>query len=363
MILSIIIVNYRVPLLLEQCLHSVYRSIKKVDGEVEVFVVDNASGDNSLELSKERYPETIFIENAENVGFARANNQAMRLSRGKYVLLLNPDTFIGESTLNNCLQFMESHSEAGGLGVRMMDAHGRFLPESKRGFPSPSASFFKLSGLYRLFPSNHTMGRYYMGWLSSESTNEVEILAGAFMLMRKETLDKVGLLDERFFMYGEDIDLSHRIVLGGWKCFYMPESILHYKGESSSPTDLKYLKSFNGAMKLFFDKYYHTKMGFLGKGLISTAIAARTVLARLLRRLRLLMPHKDNKTAKAVRYIDFSIDDIESYMNKSGLDILVDSSVYSYDEILAAMRKLGNRKHTFHIQRGNNEPIISPSRN
>lgn len=364
MLLSIVIVNYRVPLLLEQCLHSVFRSIKHVPGDVDVWVVDNASGDDSLALSKSRYPEVHYIENRENVGFARANNQAIKESTGKYVLLLNPDTVIGESTLKDCLLLMEQHTKVGGLGVRMMDAHGDFLPESKRGFPSPSASFFKLSYLYRLFPKNRTMGRYYMGWLPMDEANEVEVLAGAFMMMRRSVLDKVGLLDERFFMYGEDIDLSHRIVLGGAACYYLPVPILHYKGESSSATDLKYLKSFNGAMQLFFDKYYQSKMGFLGRCTISFAISMRTLLAKALRRIRLMRNTSvtEDRSNQIVHYINFDNKDLDKYKVAGNLDLLIDTTTLSYDDILSYMQLLSGRGHTFHFQRGREEPIISPSK-
>lgn len=206
--LSIVIVNYRVPYFLEQCLLSVRKSAQGID--TEVWVVDNNSGDGSVEYLQCRFPEVHFVANEENVGFSRANNQAIRLSKGQYVLLLNPDTLIGESTLRTVVDFMDSKPNAGGLGVKMLNGHGRFLPESKRGFPSPWVSFCKLSGLNRLFPHSSRFNRYHLSYLSRDEEHKVEVLSGAFMLMRREALDKVGLLDERFFMYGEDIDLSYQ---------------------------------------------------------------------------------------------------------------------------------------------------------
>ena len=202
--LSVVIVNYNVEYFLEQCLYSVRRAMQGIEGEV--FVVDNNSVDGSLRMLAQKFPEVKVIANKENVGFSRANNQAIRISTGEYVLLLNPDTVVEDDTFSKCIAFMDSHPDAGGLGVKMVDGKGQFLPESKRGLPTPATAFYKMFGLCKLFPHSKRFAHYYMGHLSNDETNEVEILAGAFMLMRKETLDKVGLLDETFFMYGEDID-------------------------------------------------------------------------------------------------------------------------------------------------------------
>ncbi|HEU4717185.1 MAG TPA: glycosyltransferase family 2 protein, partial [Bacteroidia bacterium] len=201
--LSVIIVNYNVEHFLEQCLHSVIKASRHT--ETEIFVVDNNSVDGSLQMLKEKFPAVHVIANRENVGFSRANNQAMRIANGEYVLLLNPDTVVEESTFDKVIAFMDAHPEAGGLGVQMIDGKGNFLPESKRGLPTPSVAFFKISGLSKLFPKSKTFGRYHLGFLDKDRTHEVEILSGAFMLLRKAALDKVGLLDEDFFMYGEDI--------------------------------------------------------------------------------------------------------------------------------------------------------------
>ncbi|GIV44270.1 MAG: hypothetical protein KatS3mg035_1393 [Bacteroidia bacterium] len=228
--LSVIIVNYNVRHFLEQCLHSVMKAAKGLS--VEVFVVDNNSVDNSLEMVREKFPEVKIIANKENVGFSRANNHALRIAKGEYQLLLNPDTVVEEDTFKKVIDFMDNHPDAGGLGVYMIDGKGNFLPESKRGLPTPLVAFYKIFGLSALFPKSKIFGKYHLGYLDKEKIHEVEILSGAFMLMRKAALDKVGLLDEDFFMYGEDIDLSYRIIKGGYKNYYFPETrIIHYKGE------------------------------------------------------------------------------------------------------------------------------------
>jgi GT2 family glycosyltransferase len=233
----------------------VYKAAKGI--EAEIFVVDNNSVDGSAHLIREKFPELHFIENKENVGFSKANNQAIRIATGKYILLLNPDTVVEEDTFSKVIGFMENHPEAGGLGVKMIDGKGNFLPESKRGLPTPWVAFYKMFGLSKLFPNSRRFGKYHLTYLNENEIHEVDVLAGAFMLMRKETLDKVGLLDETFFMYGEDIDLSYRITLGGYKNYYFPETtIIHYKGESTKKGSLNYVKVFYYAMIIFARKHF-----------------------------------------------------------------------------------------------------------
>ncbi|HNV51874.1 MAG TPA: glycosyltransferase family 2 protein, partial [Tenuifilaceae bacterium] len=230
--LSVIIVNYNVKHFLEQCLMSVHSALKDIDAEV--FVVDNASSDDSCSMVKQKFPTVKLIENYQNVGFSKANNQAIAQSQGKYILLLNPDTVVQEDTFTKCIAFMNSHSDAGAITVKMIDGKGNYLPESKRGFPSPWVSFFKIFGLTSLFPKSKIFARYYLGHLDKNATNQIDVLPGAFMFIKKEALNKSGLLDEQFFMYGEDIDLSYRITQAGYKNYYYPEcQIIHYKGEST----------------------------------------------------------------------------------------------------------------------------------
>ncbi|MEM9051529.1 MAG: glycosyltransferase [Bacteroidota bacterium] len=280
--LSVVIVSYNVSYFLEQCLHSVRRASETLD--CEVFVVDNNSVDGSVALVRQKFPEIKLIANKENVGFSRANNQAIRESTGRYILLLNPDTLVEEDTFSKTVKFMDLHQEAGGLGVKMIDGKGRFLPESKRGLPTPSVAFYKIFGLSALFPKSKIFGKYHLGYLNKEETHPVEILSGAFMLIRKATLDKVGLLDEEFFMYGEDIDLSYRIVLGGYKNYYFHDArIIHYKGESTKKSSVNYVFVFYRAMVIFAKKHFTDRNANVFGFFINFAIFIRAGLAILQR--------------------------------------------------------------------------------
>ncbi|KAB1064740.1 glycosyltransferase family 2 protein [Salibacter halophilus] len=280
--LSVIIVNYNVKYFLEQCLISVLQASKDI--ETEIFVVDNNSVDGSVEMVKERFPEIKLIANKDNVGFSKANNQAIRESKGEYVLLLNPDTLVEEDTFTKTVQFMDEHPDAGGLGVKMVDGKGRFLPESKRGLPTPQVAFYKMFGLSSLFPKSKKFGRYHLGFLDKDEIHKIDVLAGAFMLMRKKTLDEVGLLDETFFMYGEDIDLSWRIKLGGYENYYYPKTrIIHYKGESTKKGSLNYVFVFYKAMIIFAKKHFSSSLAGVYSFFINIAIYLRAALS-LLRR-------------------------------------------------------------------------------
>ena len=259
----------------------------------QVFVVDNNSIDGSVEMVRTKFPEYSLIDNKENLGFSKANNQAIRLSDAKYILLLNPDTVVEEDTFSKVIDFMDNHNEAGGLGVRMVDGKGIFLPESKRGLPTPSVAFYKIFGLSRIFPKSKRFGTYHLGYLSEFETNEIDILSGAFMLMRSEALDKVGLLDEAFFMYGEDIDLSYRIQKGGYKNYYFPDTrIIHYKGESTKKSSVNYVFVFYRAMVIFARKHFSQKNAWLFSFLINAAIyfrASLAIVSRFIRRATLLV--------------------------------------------------------------------------
>ncbi len=284
--LSVIIVNYNVRAYLEQCLRTVFEAMKGVEGDV--FVVDNLSTDGSVEMVRAKFPQVKLIANQENVGFSRANNQAIRESAAEYVVLLNPDTVVGEDVFRKVVAFLDAHPKAGGLGVKMIDGTGRFLPESKRGLPTPSVAFYKIIGLTRLFPRSKVFGRYHLGHLPEDEAAPIEILSGACMFMRKRTLDEVGLLDESFFMYGEDIDLSYRITLGGYENWYFPAArIIHYKGESTKKSSVNYVFVFYNAMAIFAKKHFTRKRPDLLAALINASIylsAAGAIVARFLRR-------------------------------------------------------------------------------
>jgi O-antigen biosynthesis protein len=253
--LSVIIVNYNVKHFIEQCLLSVRKAMEGIDGDV--WVVDNNSVDGSQQMLREKFPDIHLIESKENLGFSRGNNLAIRQAEGEYILLLNPDTIVEEATFRKCLDFMDAHPEAGALGVQMIDGEGNFLAESKRGLPTPWVSFYKIFGLSRIFPKSKKFGRYHLGYLDKDQNHEVEVLSGAFMWMRKSVLEQIGLLDETFFMYGEDIDLSYRVILGGYKNYYLAETkIIHYKGESTKKGSLNYVKVFYNAMIIFAQKHF-----------------------------------------------------------------------------------------------------------
>jgi len=282
--LSVVIVNYNVKYFLEQALHSVRKAVKGI--EAEVFVVDNNSVDGSCEMVKRIFPEVVLIENKNNPGFSKANNQAIKLSKGEYVLLLNPDTVVEEDCFRKICSFMDSTPTAGALGVKMIDGKGRFLPESKRGLPTPKVAFYKMFGLSALFPTSPKFGQYYMGYLPKNETNEVAVLAGAFMLLRKQTLTEIGLLDEDYFMYGEDIDLSYRITKAGYKNYYFPHTtIIHYKGESTKKASINYVFVFYRAMIIFAQKHYSQKHAQLFSILINAAIYGRASIALVFRML------------------------------------------------------------------------------
>lgn len=281
--LSVVIVNYNVKHFLVQCLDSVHRAIAGM--EADVWVIDNASSDDSIDYARRFFPNVHYVENRENVGFARANNQAIRASEGEYVLLLNPDTIVSETTLHTCVDFLDSHPEAGATGACMLNRDGSFARESRRGLPTPLTAFYKMSGLCSLMPKSHRFGKYYMGYLNRDEANQIEVISGAFMMIRRTTLDAIGLLDEDYFMYGEDIDLSYRILQGGWQNWYVPATLLHYKGESTQKTSARYVHNFYNAMLIFFDKHFRQRYR-LAALLIRLAVYGRGAISLVNQMLR-----------------------------------------------------------------------------
>ncbi|MED9996749.1 MAG: glycosyltransferase family 2 protein [Paludibacteraceae bacterium] len=261
--LSVVIVNYKVPYYLLQCLDSVTKAIKTL--QAEIIVVDNASNDNSQALVARHFPHVIFVQNTENVGFATANNQAIAMAKGAFVLLLNPDTILPEDALVTMLHFATHVPQFGALGVRMINGKGVFLPESKRGVPTIANSLAKMLHCPALSKDS-----YYFTALQEHQSGAVPVLAGACMLLHKAVLGNTTYLDQRYFMYGEDIDLSYAITRAGYKNYYLPLTMLHYKGESTT-YNAKYMRHFYGAMQLFYEKYY-------GKGLVNNALKLLTNL-------------------------------------------------------------------------------------
>lgn len=351
--LSVVIVNYNVKYYLEQCLLSVERALMGMQGEV--FVVDNNSSDGSIEYLRNKFPWVYYIENDCNLGFSKANNIAIRKSRGEYVMLLNPDTIVGEDTLRECVAFMDAHPKAGAAGVRMLRSDGSFALESRRGVPTPWTSFCKMSGLCNLFPKSTIFGRYYMQYLPLDKAVEIDILSGACMTLRRSALDKCGLLDETFFMYGEDIDLSYRILNAGYKNYFVPTSILHYKGESTQKTSYRYAIVFHNAMLIFFKK--HFSYNFLLLIFVSFAIYLKALMTYIKMQVLKLRKHetvvRDEMRQKKILLVGkgFNMKQMEKIVERHKLyhsvseelpekldetaDFVVfDTDAYSFSEIL-----------------------------
>lgn len=256
--LSIIIVNYNTKLLTLKCIESIY--ISKLNFRFEIFVVDNNSSDDSVRAIKETFPNVEVIENRDNVGFSKANNQAMKVSRGRYILLLNSDTIVHETTISAIIQFMDDHQDAGATGCTVVLPDGSLDKACHRGFPTPAASLYYMTGLAKKFPENPKYNSYHKSYLNMNETHEIDCLVGAFMMVRRETIDQIGLLDEEFFMYGEDIDWCYRIKEVGWKIYYFPQvSIVHYKGASSKKKPTKIVYEFHRAMYVFHKKHFAKK--------------------------------------------------------------------------------------------------------
>ena len=251
--ISVVIVNYNVKYYVGQCIDSVRRALQGIDSEI--IVVDNHSRDGSVDyLSK--IEGVRIIESGHNLGFSKANNIAIRQSTAEYVLMLNPDTIVAEDAIRMIIDFADSHPQAGGIGVRMHNDWGTTARESRRGLPSPMTSFYKMIGLSKRLPQHRKFGRYYMGWLPWDSPSRIEVVSGACFLVRRKALDEVGLMDEDYFMYGEDIDLSYRLLKSGWENWFVPADIIHYKGESTQKTSFNYVHVFYNAMLIFMRKHY-----------------------------------------------------------------------------------------------------------
>lgn len=276
--LTVVIVSYNARHYLKACLESLEEALRGIDGEV--VVVDNLSSDHTVDYLRSAFPWVRVIESGSNMGFARANNIGIRQTDSRYVLLLNPDTVVGRQTLGEVLHFMDAHPNVGATGVQMLNADGTHAPESRRGRPTLSASFYRMCGLSHLFPKSRRMGRYYMSWLSWNEPAEIEVVSGAFAFLRRSALQQVGLLDEQFFMYGEDIDLSCRLLDAGWHNCYLPCKIVHFKGGCTDKSTLRYVRMFYQAMVVFCRKHYAHR-NILLRTTIELLIYARALFAML----------------------------------------------------------------------------------
>jgi len=287
--LSIVIVNYNVKHFLEQCLMAIERARR--DLKIEIFIVDNASVDGSPAMIKKKFPAVRLLENHKNLGFSKANNQALRLCRGRFVLLLNPDTLIQEDTLVELIRFLESRPKAGAVGCMLINPDGSFQAASRRSLPTPWVAFTRIVGLSRIFPRSPVFGRYNLTYLKPDHEGEIDVLSGSLMMIRRETIEQVNYFDEDYFMYGEDIDLCYRIKKAGWQIYYTPRTkAIHYKGESSKRSELSFIANFYSAMLIFINKHFPTRYSVLVKILITAGIVIRAWLAYLARFFKTIIP-------------------------------------------------------------------------
>ena len=276
-LISVIIVNYNVRDFLEQSLLSIKRALQDISSEI--IVVDNASVDGSVQMLKERFPEVHLIESKTNVGFSAGNNLALKKARGTFFVLINPDTVVQENTFHHLLEFFQANPDASAATCKILNPDGTFSIDCRHSIPTPATAFWKLIGLNRLFPKSRIFGRYNLTYLDENEINEVEAISGSFMMIRREMVEKVGLLDETFFMYCEDIDYCHRINQAGGKIYYVPDSqIIHYKGESTKKNNLDYVVTFNRSLYKFYQKHYQKKYIYPFRWLILLGTIIRGIL-------------------------------------------------------------------------------------
>ncbi|WP_342479113.1 glycosyltransferase family 2 protein [Paenibacillus sp. FSL H7-0350] len=286
---SILILNYNTCRLTMDCLRSVYDS--ETSYSYEIILVDNNSQDDSVETISKEFPEVLLIANSENVGFAKGNNQGMEVASGRYVLLLNSDTVIRKDTLETMLAFMDSRPDLGASGCKVILPDGSLDKACRRGFPTPSASFYYAFGFSKLFPDRPKFNGYQLGYLDPDDEYPVDCLVGAFMLLRRETIEQVGGLDESFFMYGEDLDWCYRIKEAGWGIYYYPQtSIVHLKGGSARRRPFKIVYEFHRAMILFHKKHYSSRYNSMINGAVYAGVGVKFTLSLL--RNALIAPRK-----------------------------------------------------------------------
>ena len=374
--LSVIILNYNVRYFLEQCVLSVQNALETI--EAEIIVVDNNSSDDSCTMIKNRFPNVRLIENKENLGFPKGNNRAVAIAKGEYICILNPDTVVAEDTFIKVLAFAKEQSEIGIVGVKLIDGTGNFLPESKRGVPTPFVAFTKITGLYTFFPSwkfwKKTFGKYYAEHINENETGKVEILVGAFMVMKRELYNKVGGFDENCFMYTDDIDLSYTILKEGKFNYYFHETtVIHYKGESTIK-DGTYMKRFQQAMQFFYKKHFKDsflfstfmKIGtvffsfvkmFQGQLKIKTLPKLYVLCSfnkELANQLTLIFQKKvifhELKKEKMVLSSLLS--------NAAKTEIILDNDCVSFKEIISTLESLKNKGYTFKIAPKNSRFLI-----
>jgi len=321
--LSIIIVNYNVKAFLQNCLLSIKKATEKIDSEI--IVVDNASDDGSIELIKKNFEDVILIESPVNLGFSKANNLGLKISQGKYICLINPDTIVEENTFEVMINFMENHPDVGLAGCKILNPDGTFQLACRRSFPTPWVAFTKIIGLSKLFPKSKLFAKYNLTYLDENQSYEVDAVSGSFMFLRRDVYEKIGGLDETFFMYGEDLDYCYRVKQAGYKVYYVHSTqIIHFKGESTKRSNIDELKHFYDAMRLFVRK--HFSGSWIIELILQAAINIRSFLAFIGKRFLIL-------TAIIVDFILFNLSVLLAeiiYMKISGFSGFPD---YAYPTV------------------------------
>ncbi len=364
--LSVIILNYNVRYFLEQCLLSVQKALENIDSEI--VVIDNNSEDGSCEMALDKFPTVKLLQNKENVGFSKANNQAVKIATGKYLCILNPDTVVAENTFLECIEVFKTKTKIGGIGVQMIDGTGKFLPESKRNIPTPKKSLKKIVGLTK------NKNGYYANNLEKDACGNVEVLAGAFIFMERKLYEEVNGFDEDYFMYGEDIDLCYKILKAGFSNYYLgSQQLLHYKGESTI-RDKAYYERFFGAMRIFYSKHFNTNK------ITDLSVDVAVSMAKKLRKVKnsktkvevakaetaIFISDNENlfKKISAVVKIPMKMRSEASIVEKNYNNCLVifDSEYISFENIFSTMDAFKNQQNSFRIIPPNCNFLIGSNR-
>ncbi|WP_442787308.1 glycosyltransferase family 2 protein [Flavobacterium suncheonense] len=360
--LSVIILNYNVRYFLEQCVLSVQKALENIDSEI--IVVDNFSTDGSCAMMKQRFPNVKLIENKANLGFPKGNNIGVAEAKGKYLCILNPDTVVAEDTFEKILRFAESKTDLGIVGCKLIDGTGNFLPECKRGVPTPWVAFTKIFGLYKLFPKSSLFNKYYAQHLSENETGKVDILVGAFMIMKRDLYLQVGGFDENCFMYSDDIDLSYLVLKSGKSNYYFHEtSVIHYKGESTV-RDGTYMKRFREAMQFFYKKHFGGSFVFdvlMRMGAFAFALLKKNqqkqvvydvseyVLISSDETLKNKLENQLQKKITRLADIDENLLFSQAKSPEKHLEILLDNNNVTFKAIIAFLERFKNKGFTFKI--------------
>jgi GT2 family glycosyltransferase len=348
--LSVIILNYNVRYFLEQCVLSVQKALEGIDGEI--IVVDNNSSDDSCAMMKLRFPNVKLIENPENSGFPKGNNIGVAEAKGEYICILNPDTVVAEDTFEKVLTFAQSTSNLGIIGCKLIDGTGNFLPECKRGVPTPWVAFTKIFGLYKFFPKSSLFNKYYAEHLNEDQSGKVDILVGAFMVMKRDLYLQVGGFDENCFMYSDDIDLSYLVLKAGKSNYYFHETaVIHYKGESTV-RDEKYVKRFREAMQFFYKKHFGGSFFFdcmMQVGGFFFAIFKQKQQKNESRDVHSYVVFTKNNLKLYLSHSEHILTDFEQFENIVGVntEVIFDTRSFNFKKIIGFMEKHKAKNVTF----------------